>query len=143
MVFISKLLRLQLNITKITTAHTNSLYWSIQSIKKHNVCPNGKRSLSRRPNLFAGARAYMRPCKISCTYECHLGLILEYLKKGQKSLGWGVFGLPLTHIVKILQKIKSVTSHITHHTSHITYYIGICKFYKLLLINTVVNFNNS
>ena len=41
------------------------------------------------------------------------------------------------------KKIKSGTSHITHHTSHITYYIGICKFYKILVINTVVTFNNS
>ena len=41
------------------------------------------------------------------------------------------------------KKIKSGTSHIVHHTSHITYYIGICKFYKILVINTVVTFNNS
>ena len=41
------------------------------------------------------------------------------------------------------KKIKSGTSHIAHHTSHITYYIGICKFYKILLINTVVTFKNS
>ena len=41
------------------------------------------------------------------------------------------------------KKIKSGTSHITHHTSHITYYIGICKFYKILVINTGVTFNNS
>ena len=85
----------------------------------------------------------MRPCKISCTYDCHLGSILEYHLKGQKSLRWGVFGLPLTHRVRILQKIKSGTSHITHYTSNITYYIGMCKFYKISLINTVVTFNNS
>ena len=41
------------------------------------------------------------------------------------------------------KKIKSGTSHIAHHTSHITYYIGICKFYKILVINTVVTFKNS
>ena len=41
------------------------------------------------------------------------------------------------------KNIKSGTSHITHHTSHITYYIGICKFYKIFVINTVVTFNNS
>ena len=34
------------------------------------------------------------------------------------------------------KKIKSGTSHITNHTSHITYYIGICLFYKILVINT-------
>ena len=28
-------------------------------------------------------------------------------------------------------------------TSHITSYIGICKFYKILVINTMVTFNNS
>ena len=41
------------------------------------------------------------------------------------------------------KKIKSWTSHIVHHTSHIAYYIGICKFYKILVINTVVTFKNS
>ena len=41
------------------------------------------------------------------------------------------------------KKIQSGTSHITHHTSHITYYIGICKFYKILVIKTMVTFNNS
>ena len=46
--------------------------------------------------------------------------------KGLKLLRWGIFGLPLTHRVKILQKIKSGTSHITHHTSYIIYYTGIC-----------------
>ena len=30
-----------------------------------------------------------------------------------------------------------------HHTSHISYYIGICKFYKILVINTGVTLNNS
>ena len=75
--------------------------------------------------------SHMRPCKILCTYDCHLGSILEYHLKGQKSLRWGVFGLPFTHIVKISQKNKSGTSHITHHTSHITHYIEIFKFYKI------------
>ena len=42
-----------------------------------------------------------------------------------------------------LVKIKSGTSPITHHTSHITYYIGIFKFYKILVIKPVVTFNNS
>ena len=41
------------------------------------------------------------------------------------------------------KKIKSGTSHIAHHTSHITYYIWICKFYKILVINTVVTSKNS
>ena len=84
-----------------------------------------------------------KPCKILCTYDCHLGSILEYCSKGPKSLSWGDFGLPLPHRVKILQKIKGGTSHITYHTSHITYYIGICKFYKILVIIILVTFNNS
>ena len=33
---------------------------------------------------------------------------------------------------------KNQIWNITRHTSHITYYIGICKFYKILVINTVV-----
>jgi hypothetical protein len=41
------------------------------------------------------------------------------------------------------KKIKSGTSHILHHTSHITYYVWICKFYKILVINTVVTLKNS
>ena len=53
------------------------------------------------------------------------------------------FGLPLSPRVNILQKIQSETSHIMHHTSHITYYIGVCKFYKILVIRPVVPFNNS
>ena len=85
----------------------------------------------------------MRPCKIQCTYNCHWRLILEYHSKGLKVPRWDIFGLPLTHRVQILQKIKFGTSRITPHTSHITYYIGICKFYKILVINTVVTFNNS
>ena len=55
----------------------------------------------------------------------------------------GIFGLPLTHRVKILQKIKSGTSHITHHTSQITYCIWSYKFYKILVIKRAVPFNNS
>ena len=38
---------------------------------------------------------------------------------------------------------KNQVRNITHHASHITYYIGICKLYKILVINTVVTFNNS
>ena len=71
------------------------------------------------------------------------GHVVHLGSKGLRLPRWGIFGLPLTHRVKILQKIKSGTSRITPHTSHITYYIGICKFYKILVINTVVNFNNS
>ena len=41
------------------------------------------------------------------------------------------------------KKIMSGTSHIAHHTSHITYYIGFCKFYKILVINTAVTFKSS
>ena len=48
-----------------------------------------------------------------------LGSILENDFKGLPR--WGIFGLPLTHRVKILQKIKSGTSHITHHKSHIAF----------------------
>ena len=40
-------------------------------------------------------------------------------------------------LVKILQKTKA------SNTSHITHYIGICKFEKILVINTVVPLNNS
>ena len=50
---------------------------------------------------------------------------------------------PIDSKVQILQKIKSEKSYITPHTSHITYYIGICKFYKIYVINTVLTFNNS
>ena len=39
----------------------------------------------------------------------------------------GIFGLSSTHSVKILQKIKSGTSHFKHHTSHIEYAIVIFK----------------
>ena len=42
--------------------------------------------------------------------------------KCQKSLRWGIFGLLLTHRVKIFKRIKSGTSHITHHTSRITHH---------------------
>ena len=65
------------------------------------------------------------------------------IKKGLKLLRWSIFGLPLTHRVKILHKIKYETSHITHYTSNITYYVEVCKFYKLLVINRMVTFNNS
>ena len=64
----------------------------------------------------------MRPCKILCTYDCHLESILEYHKKGLKLLRWGVFGLPLTHRVKILQK---KVWNIMHHTSYITHHIWV------------------
>ena len=40
-------------------------------------------------------------------------------------------GLPLTHRDRILQEVKSGSSHITYHTSHITYCVWICKFYKI------------
>ena len=68
-----------------------------------------------------------RPCKITRTYDCHL----ESLKRSAIP-HIGCFWSPLTHRVEILQK-----------KSHITYYIGICKFYKISVINTVVTFNNS
>ena len=45
----------------------------------------------------------MRPCKIKFTYDCHLGLILDYYSKGLKLSRWDIFGLPLTQRVKILQ----------------------------------------
>ena len=64
------------------------------------------------------------------------------LPPGIKRSQMGIVGLPLTHRVKILQKIKSGTSHILHHTSHITYCRGICKFYKIVVIKIVVPFNN-
>ena len=34
---------------------------------------------------------------------------------------FNIFAIPLTHRDRILQKIKSGSSHITYHTSHITY----------------------
>ena len=34
---------------------------------------------------------------------------------------WGIFFLPLTHRVKIIEKFKSGTLHISHHASHIAY----------------------
>ena len=40
------------------------------------------------------------------------------------------------------KKIKSGTSHILHHRSQITYCIGICKFYKIVVIKIIVPFNN-
>ena len=40
------------------------------------------------------------------------------------------------------KKIKAGTSHILHHTSHITYCIGICMSYKIVVIKTIVPFNN-
>ena len=68
---------------------------------------------------------------------------INYHSKGLKLSRWGIFGLPLTHIIKILQKVKSGTSHIMHHTSDITYCIWIGKFYKILVIKIVVPFNSS
>ena len=62
------------------------------------------------------------------------------LSKRYKITEMGYFWSPLD---QILQKINSGKSRITPHTSHITYYIGICKFYKILVINTVLTFNNS
>ena len=53
-----------------------------------------------------------RPCKIKCTYNCHLGSIWEYHSNGLKLPRWG-----------ILQKISLAhqASRITHHTAHIAY----------------------
>ena len=47
----------------------------------------------------------------------HFGISL----KGLKLPRLDILGLPLTHRVKILQKIKFGTSHIPHHTSPIAY----------------------
>ena len=64
--------------------------------------------------------------------------------KRSKITQMGCFWSPLdSQSQDLTKKIKSGTSHITHHTSYITYFIGICKFYKILVINTVVTFNKS
>ena len=67
----------------------------------------------------------MMPCKIKCTYYCHPGSILENHSKGLKLPRWGIFGLPSTQRVKILEKSKPNTSTFTRHTSHSTYGIWI------------------
>ena len=77
----------------------------------------------------------MRPCKISCTYNCQ-GQVRNHSEGMFLVFPWLIES-------RSYKKIKSGTSHITHHTSHITYYIGISKFYKILVINPVVTFNNS
>ena len=86
---------------------------------------------------------YKRPCKIKCTCDCHLGKTLKYQLNGLKLPRYVVIGLPLTQRVKILQKKKTRTIHITHHTSHRTYCIWILKFYNTLRIIMLVPFNNS
>ena len=58
-----------------------------------------------------------RPFKIKCTYDT-----LEYPSKGLNLPRLGIFGLPLTQSVKILQKSNPGTSHIMHHTSHSTHH---------------------
>ena len=69
-------------------------------------------------------------CNVYCVYEALQDIVYIRLPpginfgislKGQKSLRWGVFGLPLTHRVKILQKNR--VWNLTHHASHITYHI--------------------
>ena len=47
---------------------------------------------------------------------------MEYHSEGLNLPRWDSFGLPWTHSVKILQKFKSETWHITHHTLRITYW---------------------
>ena len=63
----------------------------------------------------------LRPCKIKYIYDSHLGSILEYHSKGLKLLRLGIFGLPFTHTLKVLQKPSPEhhTPHIAHHTAHI------------------------
>mgnify|MGYP007004896390 FL=1 len=41
------------------------------------------------------------------------------------------------------KKIKSGSSHVTHHTSHITNCMWNCKFYKIFRIIVVVHFGKS
>ena len=70
----------------------------------------------------------------------NFGISLKWSEITQIGYLWS----PLdSYSINLTTKIKSGTSHIAHHTSHITYYIGICKFYKILVINTVVTFKNS
>ena len=57
----------------------------------------------------------MRPCKILGTYDCHLGSILNIIKKVRNHSD-GVFLVSPGLIVKILQKNQAC--NITYHTYH-------------------------
>ena len=65
------------------------------------------------------------------------------IKRSENTQMWSFWSFFDSYSQDLTKKIKSGTSHTTHHTSHIPYYIGICKFYIILVITTVVTLNNS
>ena len=77
---------------------------------------------------------------MKCTYDCYPESILEYHFKGLKLPRWGIFGLPLTQSVKILQKKISRAHHASYITQHILHMNF--KFYKKLNKMMVVLFDN-
>ena len=108
------------------------------------------------PPRFFMCQTYLLGCKKSPKQICVWGLaryrvhttatwdqFCNIIKKVRNHSDGMFLVFPWLIESRSYKKIKSGTSHITHHTSHITYYIGICKFYKILVINTVVTFNNS
>ena len=105
------------------------MYFKILRQKWYYYCFSNE---TTKPSWKIATKKYnqnMRRCKIKCTYDWHLGSILEYHSKGLKLPRWGIFGLPLTQRVKILQKNKPGTSHIMHHTSHTAYdFVSFTKY---------------
>ena len=76
-------------------------------------------------------------------YALHSDALLTWQfeqKHGLRNFAIIFFVLSLTWIWDLA---NNQVLNITYHTSHITYYIGIYKFYKILVINTVVTYNNS